>query len=433
MRLGDTIVALSSGALPSGVAVIRLSGPKTRLVLEGLCQDVPPARKMGLRALTHHNDTIDTGLVVYFPAPHSFTGEDCAELQMHGSAAVVKKLLSVITDESEVRLAEAGEFTRRAFENGNLDLVEAEGLSDLLSAQTEGQRQQAVLRMDGALSKRIGNWRQQLLQLRAEIEARLDFSDESDVDVSLPETWQMDLSALEKSLQAALDESAGGRIIRDGFRVAFAGPPNVGKSSLLNALSRSEVAIVSPEAGTTRDVREVPLDLGGQLVMLVDLAGLRESDSLAEAEGVRRAEAEIAAADLVLWLHPTDGPDVAPPFKHPNIWHLMTKSDLSEDTGVKLAVSVVSGDGIGQLLERITVEASKGAASGEPALVSHARDKAALVDALDGVRLAGETMDRPELGAEALRRASDALARLLGAMDPEQVLDQLFSQFCIGK
>lgn len=433
MRVGDTIVALSSGSLPSGVGVIRISGPKTNSVLEHLVGKLPAPRHMTLCTLADGADPIDSGLIVYFPAPHSFTGEACAELQVHGSVAVIKKLLGVITRQDDVRLAEAGEFTRRAFDNGQLDLVEAEGLSDLIDAQTESQRQQAFRRMDGALSRRVDDWRHTLLDLRAQIEARLDFSDESDVDLALPSSWLEELLALRSSIGQAVEEIEAGRIVRDGYRVALAGPPNAGKSSLLNALARSDLAIVSEEAGTTRDVKEVSLDLNGQLVVLIDLAGLRESDSIAEAEGVRRAGLEIDKANLVLWLQPVDLPVAPPPFVHANVWTVRSKCDLGLEATKELAVSTKTGTGIASLLAMLGEEAHSALMVGEAPLVSHLRDREALTKALIGIDGAVSAQDQTEIAAEGLRMASDSLARLVGAIDAEHILDQLFSRFCIGK
>ena len=329
-----------------------------------------------------------------------------------------------------VRLAEAGEFTRRAFENGKLDLTEVEGLGDLIAAETEGQRKQAAARLAGGVADKVTRWRETILDLRAEIEARLDFADESDVG-ALPATVGEGIAALSTNLEVALDSVARGRIVREGFRVALAGPPNAGKSSLLNVLARADVAIVTDEPGTTRDVREVSADLGGQLVILVDMAGLRETDSKAEAEGVRRARAEIASADLVLWLVAPDVPTVPPPLDVPVV-KVGTKADLVGMPGVELSVSAMTGEGLAHLMEWLTKAAAEQTGQGEPALLSRERDRAALEAAIEGLRIA-QAADELELAAEGLRIASQALERLLGRLDAEAVLDHLFLAFCIGK
>ncbi len=427
----DTIVALSSGALPSGVAIIRLSGPQTKPVLESLSGDLPVPRLLTLRSLRLGTDIIDTGLIAWMPAPHSFTGEDTAELQMHGSPAVVRSLLRAIAAMPGLRLAEAGEFTRRAFLNGKLDLTEVEGLGDLIEAETETQRQQAVVRLAGGLSSQIAGWRETLLDARAEIEARLDFSDEGDVSGELPASVVASIEQLSVELAAAIESVGRGRIVREGLRVALAGPPNAGKSSLLNALAKSDLAIVSDEPGTTRDVREVALDLGGRLVFLVDMAGLRETESRAEAEGVRRAEAEIARADLVLWLIAPDVAPLEPPQTQP-LWTVGTKSDLAP-IPAEYALSATAGSGLSELLAALGRFAEDAAGAGAPALVSRERDLLAL-------RAAQAALDRfisdgatDEIAAEHLRQASLALERLLGRIDTEHVLDRLFAAFCIGK
>lgn len=433
MRQGDTIVALSSGPLPAGVAIIRLSGPKVRALLTLLVGDVSAPRQMVLRDVRIDGAIIDRGLAVSFPGPHSFTGEECAELHLHGSPAVVRAVLRHLGAQESVRLAEAGEFTRRAFENGKLDLSEVDGLGDLIVAETEGQRRQAFERMDGGLARRIASWRETLLDLRAEIEARLDFSDESDVDLTLPEHWSVNLADLRSSLQAALGEADRGRIVRTGFRVALAGLPNAGKSSLLNALVKSDLAIVSSEMGTTRDVREVPLDMDGQLVVFVDMAGLRDSESIAEAEGVRRAEAEIAQADLVLWLCAPDVEDGGIDTDKP-VWRVQTKRDMGHvDVKADYSVSSHTGEGLDELTDAISTFAGDWQGGGELALVSRERDVFAIHDALDQLEIATRSDTEPEIAAEALRQASDSLARLVGAIDSEQILGQLFSRFCIGK
>jgi len=431
MRNGDTIMALSSGALPAGVAVIRLSGPKVREVLHFLAGELPKPRVMSLRRIGQDR-FLDQGLVVWFPGPASFTGEDCAELHVHGSPAGVKAILAALKDQG-LRLAEAGEFTRRAFENGKLDLVAVEGLGDLIHAETEKQRQQALARYDGKLRVAIDEWREMLLDLRAEIEARLDFSDEGDVAEDLPEQFHALLERLDASLKQALASLESGRIVREGIRVALAGAPNAGKSSLINALSCSDIAIVSDEAGTTRDVREVPLDIGGQLFILLDLAGLRETESRAEAEGIRRAQQAIDDADILLWLEAPDTETAAMPDTGASIIRLGTKTDLAPAHGeVDLSLSTETGEGIEQLIERLSA-LGQDLGGIEPSLISHERDRVGLEAALLAVAEAKGRMTDWELAAESLRHASLALERLIGRVDAERVLDRLFSSFCIGK
>jgi tRNA modification GTPase len=430
MRAGDTIMALSSGALPAGVAVIRLSGPLVQTSLEALAGGVPQPRKMVLRHIGSDR-RLDQGLVAFFPSPNSFTGEDCAELHVHGSIAGVKAILSALRDQG-LRLAEAGEFTRRAFENGKLDLLAVEGLGDLLSADTEKQRQQALARYDGRLTGEVEQWRETLLNLRAEIEARLDFSDEGDVSENLPPNWLVQLSDLEISIAAALASVDSGRIVREGIRVAIGGAPNVGKSSLINALARSDIAIVSDEAGTTRDVREVPLDIGGQLFILMDLAGLRETDSRAEAEGIRRAQRAIADADILLWLTAPDVEAIERPETAARIVSVGTKSDISAVQAVDLSVSTTERHGLDQLINRLR-EMGEAMTGVEPPLVSHERDRQSLQHALDSLDETRRALHDWELAAESLRLASFALERMIGRLDAEKVLDRLFSSFCIGK
>ncbi|QMV00102.1 tRNA uridine-5-carboxymethylaminomethyl(34) synthesis GTPase MnmE [Devosia sp. D6-9] len=432
MREGDTIVALSTGSLPSGVAVIRLSGPATPEIVQQLRGAPPKPRFLHLTEFKFKDEVLDSGLLVFFPAPRSFTGEDCAELQVHGSPAVVRAILRALTEIEGVRLAEAGEFTRRAFENGKLDLTEVEGLGDLLEAETESQRRQAVARAAGGLSDKLGGWRETLLDLRAEIEARLDFSDEGDVSNDLPPDFSMALQTLRGELRSALENVSRGRIVREGVRVALAGAPNAGKSSLLNALAKSELAIVTDEPGTTRDVRDVAIDLNGQLVIIVDMAGLRETDSKAEAEGVRRARAELEIADLVMWLQAPDGATMDPPPTSAPIWRVATKADLAPGSG-DISISTRTGDGLDALTARLSTFSSDLAGQGEPSLVSRERDRQGLSEALAQMEAVAARLEISEITAEQLRLAGVSLERLLGRIDTEMVLDRLFSAFCIGK
>lgn len=441
MRGDDTIVALSSGALPSGVAVVRLSGPQAGEVLEDILGQLPPPRQLKLARIAVDGQVLDSGLVAWMPGPQSFTGEDCVELQVHGSRAVVTSLLRTLTSRTGFRLAEAGEFTRRAFENGKLDLVEAQGLGDLIEAETENQRALAFARMQGGLSRKVEGWRERLLDLRAQIEAQLDFSDEGDVG-ALPSSFSDELAELQADIKDVAAHGHQGHILRSGFRVVLAGPPNVGKSSLLNALSRSDAAIVSDEPGTTRDLKEVPLNYRGQLIILIDSAGLRETTSKAEAIGIDRAKAAMVSADHVLWLQspdmdPEQPPDFGGPQNGPNLTPPIsivgTKGDIGRVAGASHSVSTATGDGIELLLERLHELSGASSVHAGEILVSHERDRLALDAAALALQEVRSHLEQPELAAEDLRTASAALERLLGRMDAESVLDRLFSAFCIGK
>jgi len=428
----DSIYALSSGAVPSGVAVIRMSGPKAGDALAALAGTLPEARRAALRLLKRPADgaLIDQALVLWFPGPRSETGEDMAELQVHGSRAVVEALFGVLAGEG-LRLAEPGEFARRAFANGKLDLTAVEGLADLIAAETDVQLRQALGQAGGMLSRRAEDWRERLVALRAEVEARLDFSDEADVAEALPTGFLAALETLRAEMRAALAQAAAGERVREGFRVAILGRPNAGKSSLLNALSRRDVAIVTEEAGTTRDVLEVPLNIGGYPVIAYDTAGLREAGSAAEVEGVRRARRTAQTADLVLWLEDcTLPPETLPEVEGRPIWRVLTKTDLASGRIEGLGVSVKTGAGLAGLIGRIGRAAADSLGSGA-ALVTRQRQVEAIADAAAALDMAMNAED--EIAADLLRSASEAIGRLTGRIDVEDVLDRLFGEFCIGK
>ncbi|MBW8320374.1 MAG: tRNA uridine-5-carboxymethylaminomethyl(34) synthesis GTPase MnmE [Rhizobium sp.] len=436
----ETIFALSSGAVPSGVAIVRVTGAQARMICEELAGSLPSPRQAALRSIRSRNGLLlDQALVLWFPAPRSFTGEDCLELHLHGGRALVRAVLEEIASFDDCRMAKAGEFSRRAFEHGKLDLVEIEGLSDLLAADTEMQRRLAVEQSSGGLSAVYELWRAKLVEARAMIEAELDFSDEGDIPGSVSERVWADMREFAGELERALADLKTGEIIRDGFKVVIAGRPNAGKSSLLNALAGRDVAIVTEYEGTTRDILHVELDIGGYAVHFYDTAGLRETAEPVEREGIRRALAKMEEADLVLSL--CDGSEAVDFVDLPaglQAIQVLTKCDLMTDSEPKpngdILVSSASGLGIDDLKQRVLshVEARVGAFS--LAIPSRLRHGQQLNEALQEVRRAiADTHLGLEVRAEHLRRASDALARITGRIDVEMLLGKIFSEFCVGK
>jgi tRNA modification GTPase len=449
----DTIFALSSGRPPAAIAVVRISGPRARVALEQLIGRVPQPRRASL-ARVHDpatGDVIDEGLALWFPGPNSETGEDIAELQVHGGRAVIAAVLAALAKLAGLRHAEAGEFTRRAFENGRMDLTAVEGLADLVAAETEAQRRQAYQQLRGLLGERAETWRQRLIEALALVEAGIDFSDEDDVP--------KDMMARALELIRPLAEEIGkagagqGERLREGLRVAIAGPPNAGKSTLFNRLARREAAIVSPFPGTTRDVLELHLDLGGYPVTVLDTAGIRETNDPVEREGVRRASEQAASANLVLWV--VDGtatesqalqrPLIQAPSEF-TAWLVVNKMDLvAEEDRRRIEsrfnreeivnlVSSTTGVGVDELVNALARFAGC-FFTPEPALVTRERQRAHLKEtvlALQGAQRAARD-GREEIMAEQLRLATRALGKLLGRVDVEDVLDVIFRDFCIGK
>lgn len=440
-------MAPASGAGRAAIAVIRMSGPHTRGVLEALCGGLPPARHAALRDIGPPQAPIDRGLVLWFPAPSSFTGEDMAELHVHGSPAVVRALIDAVLSLDGTRLAEPGEFARRAFENGKLDLTEVEGLADLVQAETEAQRRQALAQSQGSLRALYDGWRDELLRAQALIEAGLDFADEGDVIADVAVKAETIVARLHATIVRHLAE-CGGERLRDGLRVVISGPPNAGKSSLMNALAKRDVAIVSEEAGTTRDVIEVHLDLGGVPVMLIDTAGLREAEGRVEEEGIRRALTRAGDADLVLWLVDATAPqwdapaDLVPDKSgqiraKPALIPVLNKIDLAPGAGAgreALRVSAKTGEGIGKLVETLAEKAALAAESGVGApLLTRTRHWVELGAAQAALERFGKPSLSPEFKAEELRLAARHLGRLTGRIDVEEVLGAIFAEFCIGK
>jgi len=483
----ETIYALSSGRPPAAIAVVRISGQHAGQALKTLMGKVPAPRTATLaRIRGSDGEAIDQALVLWFPAPHSETGEDVAELQLHGGRSVIASVFVALSKVAGLRPAEAGEFSRRAFENGKIDLTSVEGLADLVMAETEAQRRLAFRQMTGALGNRAENWRMQLIQALALIEAGIDFSDEADVPQDLVTPALQIARALEGEIGSVLADSGRGERLREGLVVAIAGPPNAGKSTLLNRIARREAAIVSPYAGTTRDVIEVHLDLGGLPVTLLDTAGIRETTDPIELEGVRRARERATAADLVLWVvdageamtgltalsAPAEKESLATP-----IWLVRNKIDLLQDrrrnedqcqskrsnesdcrftepltdvvynqstrtnepefksSETKFNVSAISGEGVDALLTALTQHAEAFLVGGESALVTRERHRRALEGARDALRraLGHDIASQEDLLAEELQTAARALGRLTGRVDVEDILDVIFRDFCIGK
>ncbi|MGD8354742.1 MAG: tRNA uridine-5-carboxymethylaminomethyl(34) synthesis GTPase MnmE [Methyloceanibacter sp.] len=428
----ETIVALASGTGTGAVAVIRLSGPRTRVVLENLTKSPPVPREASLRRI----GDIDRGLVLWFPAPASFTGEDMAELQVHGGRAVVKAVVDAVLTIHGTRLAEPGEFARRAFENGKLDLTEVEGLADLVSAETELQRRQALAQSEGGLRRLYEGWRAVLLRAQSMMEAALDFSDEADVaEDAIAKAGDAVVPLLRDVVDHLADQT--GERLRDGFRVVIAGPPNAGKSSILNALAKRDVAIVSEEAGTTRDVIEVHLDVGGVPVIIADTAGLREGGGAVESEGMRRAISRAQSADLVLWI--VDGPaqesPTPPDFASSPVLTVFNKSDLrpAPSHAAGLSISTRTGEGLEALIAALGAQATEGLEPHASSPITRSRHRVELVSVRDALkRFVNHDLDA-ELRAEELRVAAHHLGRLTGRIDVEEVLGAIFSEFCIGK
>ncbi|MSO66312.1 MAG: tRNA uridine-5-carboxymethylaminomethyl(34) synthesis GTPase MnmE [Pseudolabrys sp.] len=485
-----TIFALSSGRPPAAIAVIRISGPRAGAALQALTGKSPEPRQAALARIRDPltNEIIDEALILWFPAPHSETGEDTAELQLHGGRAVIGAVLTALGRIEGLRPAEAGEFTRRAFENGKLDLTAVEGLADLVAAETQGQRRQAFRQMKGLLGGRAETWRQRLIQALALVEARIDFSDEGDVPENLVQPALTIARELADEIAAALADGGRGERLREGLVVAIAGPPNAGKSTLLNRIAKREAAIVSPYAGTTRDVIEVHLDLGGLPVTLLDTAGIRETDDPVELEGVRRARERADGADLVLWVvdaGEASGPGlpdrtvlVEQSLSAPATWLIRNKIDLiqqvrsknehqkhninkselplrsnkplrslvnaplsnknesiSYNNDLEFNLSATTGEGFDLLLDRLARHAEAFLAGAESSLVTRVRHRYALEEVLAALRraLAREVAGHEDLLAEELRIAARALGRLTGRVDVEDILDVIFRDFCIGK
>jgi tRNA modification GTPase len=431
-----TIAAVATPPGISGVAVIRISGPQAAEVLRRLTGRLPPPRAATLSTLRDPatGSPLDQGLVLWFPAPASFTGEDCAEFQIHGGRAVVAAVLGAVVALEGVRPAEPGEFTRRAFENGKLDLAAIEGLGDLLHAETEAQRRQAYALYQGRLTDETDRLAQQLLPVLALVEATIDFPDEGDVtDAALMQARSQALAVRDR-IAGLLADAGRAERMRDGVVVAIAGPPNAGKSTLLNAMARRDVAIVSPIAGTTRDALEVQLDLGGLPVVLVDTAGIRETQDPVEAEGVRRARRRVSEADLVLWLTLTIESAAERP---EGSWMVQSQADRAVEhiDEARHRISAATGAGLAALLADVQSFASS-LLGGEPAVVVHQRHRRIMAEALASMEAALGHTDwsaSAELVAEDFRAALAALGRSRGRVGTEAMLDQLFSAFCIGK
>ncbi|HST95625.1 MAG TPA: tRNA uridine-5-carboxymethylaminomethyl(34) synthesis GTPase MnmE [Microvirga sp.] len=436
MRSDDTIFATASGRGRAAVCLIRISGPESRTVLERMTERMPEPRRAVVRTLKDPTtgEPLDQALVLWMPGPRSFTGEDQAELQIHGGLATRAAVLRALGGIDHCRPAEAGEFTRRALLNGRMDLAQVEGLADIIDAETEAQRRQAMLQLGGRLGNAAENWRESVLQVLALLEASLDFSDEGDVPEDLEEEILGMIDRVRGEIGRAMANRSGERL-REGLTVVLAGPPNAGKSTLLNALARRDVAIVSPIAGTTRDVIEVHCDLGGLPVIIVDTAGLRESGDMIEQEGVSRARARAQDADLVLWLVPPEGEESEPP-QAQRLLRIGTKSDLNRVRhDCDLAIAAATGEGLPELIARLEEEASALMGQGD-AILTRERHRNALERAhaaLERARAMLVVHGPLELAAEEVRLGARAIGEITGRVDVEDVLDRLFSSFCIGK
>jgi tRNA modification GTPase len=438
----QTIFALSSGRPPSAIAIVRVSGPQAGPALVSLAGKMP-APRMATRVLLRDaaGHPIDDAVILWFPGPASATGEDVAEFHVHGGRAVLAALFAALSAIENLRAAEPGEFTRRAFENGKLDLTEAEALDDLIHADTDRQRRQALRQLKGLLGDRARDWRAQIIEASALIEAGIDFSDEGDIPAELIAPALAKIKTLLGEIQQVLAAEGQSERLRGGLVVAIAGPPNVGKSTLMNQLARREVAIVSPHAGTTRDIIEIQLDLDGYPVTVIDTAGIRETDDPVEQEGVRRARARAAEADLVLWMIDAQHEKVLHQGAAP-VWVVRNKIDLDSAIAVRpqgqghtgFAISASRGDGIGQLIAALIRFARDYFGSDEGGLIGRARQRQLLQETAISLQRSMTIIgEGEELAAEDLRAAAHSLGRLLGRVDVEDILDVIFRDFCVGK
>lgn len=438
--VSKTIIALSSGSLPAGIGILRVSGSQCVNILRRILTTEILPNQLKLRSLVDPvtGDIIDKGMIFFAPGPNSFTGEDVIEFHLHGSPAIMRKMISVLLAFDEVVLAQAGEFTKRAFENSKLDLSEVEGLGDLLQAETEGQRVQAISRYHGGISRLIEDWRRTLTATLSQIEANLDFSDEEDVlGIDILQNIRS-LEILRSEICLKLQGYQGARIIREGLRVGVAGLPNVGKSSLINALTKTNRLIVTEEAGTTRDLHEVQFDLNGQLIILIDSAGIRISSSIAETEGVRRSLELLDFCDLVIWVSAPDvkQSEIIPEVTGPLI-HVSNKVDLGGSVA-SIQVCAKSGN-VDPLLTSLELALSNMSVGVGSQIISRERDKLALeagIHQLDKALVLMSNNDEDlqlEFVAEELRLCLHALERLLGKIDSEAILGEIFGNFCIGK
>jgi tRNA modification GTPase len=431
----DTIFAVASGAGRAAVAVVRISGERSGAVLDALCRRRPRARVAWLRTLrSSEGEALDQALVLWFPGPRSYTGEDCLELHLHGGRAVLNAVADALVALG-CRPAEPGEFTRRAFLNGRMDLVEAEAVVDLVEAETAAQRVQALQQMDGALGARLKGWSDRLVHLLAQQEALIDFPDEN-LPPEVEAAALAEIGALAGEMATAMDDDRRGERLRGGLIFAIAGAPNVGKSTLINALAEREVAIVAPTPGTTRDVLEARIELGGVPVTLLDTAGIRDSDDMIEKEGVRRARARVADADAVVLVTDASRPCTAQAFE-PRVGQraieVVNKIDIAAAASEgAICVSARNGDGMDRLVQTLADLARELTQSAGPPPLTRARHRAALAEAVERLRGA-RCAPLPELRGEDLRLALRAIGRVTGSVGVEEILDSVFSQFCIGK
>ena len=443
--MNDTIFAHSSGGLPSGVAIIRISGPNSRIVIETMCDDVQFGNRVCFRKIRNpeNHSIIDEGLVLTFKGPNSFTGEDVVELQVHGGRAIIGAILASLAILDGFRVAEAGEFTYRAFENGKLDLTQVEGIADLIASESEAQRKLAYGAAEGKARTLIEGWSQQLLQMRALVEAEIDFVDEDDIPGSVSDEVWAGIEDLINEIKFHLDHVNDGEIIRSGFRVALLGKPNSGKSTLINCLAGRDVAIVTDIPGTTRDVLEVKLNVGGQVVIISDTAGIHLTSDVIEQEGIKRAYGAAGAANMSIWLHGADDKD---DLGDPEIdidLIILSKSDRLQDDKktlepgnqiFDLQISSHNEEGVDELIARINETVQCATSGSEDIVFSRERHLNVLNLVLDSLIKARDSADEGlEIKYENLRVASDCLGRLTGRVDVEDILGVIFSEFCVGK